>query len=271
MADEQVVEQPEVVTEEPVVDTQATEEQRPHPLEPKGPRFEEVYGQMKDYRREVEQLRAEKAAWNVQQQRQQQPQAPQYIDPRVLQASIDQGRMTPMEAADILSKQNAQIAATQTTMQAVQYQTLAGKLQSAKVEVDEYISKNPALRDNSSQDFQRVAEEAFRLSDDMGLPVTDLRVQRAALRAAYGSLGKMQSQQQSREQSRSASIPPVDTRAGGGPVRGQAQSSDPFKDIDPQYVEFWKRRGYTQEQMIEEAKYIPKGRKVRQGAGIRER
>ena len=264
MADEPVA---EPVVTEPVVETPVeTPAETPHPLSPGGPRFEQIYAQMKDER--DGRLRAEAEAAALRQRMQPQQQSPQYIDPNALQAYVDQGRITPMQATDILSKQNAQIAATQTTMQAVQYQTLAGKLQSAKVEVDEYMSKIPALRDNTSQDFQRVAEEAYRLSDDMGLPVTDLRVQRAALRAAHGSLDRITLQQQSREQSRAASIPPVDTRAGGarGPM---APSTDPLKDVDPTYVEFWKKRGYTQAQMIEESKYIPKGRKVRQGTGAR--
>ena len=266
MADEPVA---EPVTPEPEPIASVEPEPTLHPLAEGGARFNEVYARMK-----AAEDRASRMEGMLQQQQTQQhapASGPQYIDPNALQAFVDQGRITPMQAADILSKQNAQIAATQTTMQAVQFQTLAGKLQSAKTEVDQYISKVPALRDTASQDFQRVAEEAYKLSDDMGLPVTDLRVQRAALRAAYGSLERMTSQQQSREQSRAASIPPVDTRPGGAPARGMAPSTDPLKDVDPTYVEFWKKRGYTQAQMIEEAKFIPKGRKVRQGAGIRER
>jgi exonuclease VII large subunit len=196
-----------------------------------------------------------------------QPTGPVYVAPEQLQALVDQGRITPMQAADILSKQNAQAAATQTTMQAVQLQGLATKLQAAKNEVDQYIAKVPSLRDNTSQDFQRVAEEAYRLSEDMNLPVTDFRVQRAALRAAYGSLEKIAATQQARQQSRDASLPHVETRTGGRPAQTAAgNGADPLKDVDPTYIQFWERRGYTREQMIDEAQYIPKGRKVRPAA-----
>jgi hypothetical protein len=148
----------------------------------------------------------------------------------------------------------------------VQYQGLAQKLQSAKTEVDQYLGKVPALRDSSSQDFQRVAEEAYRLADDMNLPVTDLRVQRAALRATYGSLDRLQTQQRTQQQSRDASLPHVESGNARGSVPAPRPGADPLKDIDPAYLSFWEKRGYTREQMLEEAKYIPKGRKVRPAA-----
>ena len=245
---------------EQVTETQATE--TPHPLQPGGARFEEVYARMRQA--EDRAARAEGMYQQSLQQQRPQPQGPVYVDPNQLQALVDQGRITPMQAADILSRQNAQAAATQTVTQAVQMQTLAGKLQVAKTEVDQYISKIPSLRDNTSQDFQRVSEEAYRLSDDMGLPVTDLRVQRAALRATYGTLDRIASTQQAREQSRTSSLPHVETRSGGRPI-GNPNGNDPLKDVDPTYIQFWERRGYTREQMIEEAQYIPKGRKVRFG------
>ena len=158
-----------------------------------------------------------------------------------------------------------------TTTQAVQLQALAQRLQSAKTEVDQYVTKMPTLRDTTSPDFQRVSEEAYRLSDDMNLPVTDLRVQRAALRAAFGSLERVTNSQHTRQQSRNDSIPHVETRAGGvgSSPRGTAPSNDPLKDVDPTYIAFWERKGYSREQMLDEAQYIPKGRKVRQGTGAR--
>jgi len=260
----------QVVETEQVTETTQETTEAPHPLQPGGARFEEVYSRMKQA--EERAARMEGMLQQAQQQQRPQQTGPVYVDPNQLQALVDQGRITPMQAADILSKQNAQAAATQTTLQAVQMQTLATKLQAAKTEVDQYISKVPSLRDNNSQEFQKVADEAYRLSEDMGLPVTDLRVQRAALRATYGSLERMTASSQRRQQSRTDSLPHVETRTGG--VRtpaAQTNGADPLKDVDPTYISFWERKGYSREQMIEEAQYIPKGRKVRQGTGARER
>src|SRR3990167_1988176 len=164
---EPVVPEPEPVTPEP-----EPEPEPAHPLPPGGARLEEVYARMKQA--EERAARIEGMYQQSMQQQRPQPPGPVYVDANQLQALVDQGRITPMQATDILSRQNAQAAATQTVTQAVQLQTLAGKLQVAKTEVDQYISKVPALRDTTSHAFQRVSEEVYRLSDDMGLPVTDL-------------------------------------------------------------------------------------------------
>ena len=257
MADEPVepvVDEPvePVVTPE-VVDE--TPQETPHPLQPGGARFEEVYARMK-----AAEERAARMEGMWQQSQKQQappPQQPVQVDPTQLQALVDQGRITPMQAADILSRQHAQTYATQITLQAVQTQQLAQKLQTAKSEVDAYIQKLPSLRDQSSPEFQKVADEAYRLSDDMGLPVTDLRVQRAALRATYGSIDRIQTQQRAREVSRDASLPHTESGVGGS--RGQApqtNGADPLKGIPQHYLDFWKSRGYSRERMVEESKYI---------------
>ena len=266
MADEPIVEPvvPEVVIPEAIAEPEPTPE--PHPLEPGGPRFAEVYGQMKDYRRETEMLRAEKAAWlqQQQQQRAQQSQSPVVYSPQQLQAAVDQGQITPMAAADILARQNAQYAATQTTIAAIQAQQLDAKLRSAGQEVTAYLDKAPALRDQSSADFGRVRDEAYRVSDDMGLPVTDLRVQRVALRAVYGPLERMAANTQAREQSRSSSLPHVESTMGSTPAV-ELKGGDPLKNVDPAYIQHWTRKGYTRAQMLEEAKYLPVGNYKRRG------
>ena len=258
MADEPVVEPvvepivPEPVAAEP-------ESQEPvHPLAPGGARFEEVYARMRQAEERAN--RMEGALQQSQQQQRPTQQGPVYVDPAQLQALIDQGRITPMQAADVLSRQNAQHAATQTTIAAIQAQQLNAKIQSAFGEVNQYIDKVPSLRDSSSQDFQRVSQEAYRVAEDMSLPVTDGRVQRMALRAVYGPLERMATQAQARQQSRNDSLPHTETTAGGrGVTQPASRGADPLKDVDPTYIKFWEGRGYTKEQMIAESKYIPQG------------
>jgi exonuclease VII large subunit len=210
---------------------------------------------MKEERDARIRLEAENAA--MRQQRQPQPQQPVYVDPNQLQALVDQGRITPMQAADILSKQNAQVAAVQTTQQAVQMQALAQKLQAASTEVNQYIDKMPTLRDTTSAEFARVRDEAYRLSEDMGLPVQDLRVQRAALRATFGSLDRLASAQHVKQQSREASLPHVETRTGAAPQRPASGAADEaLKGVPQAYLDYWTKKGYTRAQMIEEAQYV---------------
>ena len=264
MADEPVVEpEPEVVPAEAVVpEPEPTPE--PHPLEPGGSRFNEVYARMKQaeeraarvegmYQQSLNQARAQQT----------QPQQPVTYTPQQLQQAVDQGLITPMAATDILSRQNAQAAAFTTTVQAAQVTALNAKLQQASTEVTQYLAKVPALRDQTSADFQKVSEEAYRLSDDMNLPVTDLRVQRAALRTVYGSLEHMSATTHARQQSRDASLPHVESNLGRAtPTTGI--KADPLKDVPKEYLDYWKRRGYTQAQMVEEAAYVTRTpRKVR--------
>lgn len=264
MADEPVVEPvvepivPEPVAAEP-------ESQEPvHPLAPGGARFEEVYARMKQA--EERAARMEGALQQAQTQQRPAQQTPTYFDSTQLQALVDQGRITPMQAADVLSRQNAQQAATQTTIAAIQAQQLNAKIVSAFGEVNQYIDKVPSLRDSSSQDFQRVSQEAYHVAEDMSLPVTDGRVQRVALRAVYGPLDKLAAANVARQQSRDASLPHTESSAGSGGGSQTGKTPDPLKDVDPAYIKFWQGRGYTREQMVEESKYIPKGRKVRPGA-----
>ena len=277
MAEEtEQTEQKEVVateTQTTEIEQQTTE--TPHPLSPGGARFEEVYAKWKMAEDRASRAEGEAQAYRQQQQRPQQ----QQVDPaqmRVfLQQQIDQGRITPVDAMDIISRHNAQQAATQTTIVATQAQQLNAKIQSAFTEVNQYLDKLPSLRDNSSQDFQRVSAEAYRVAEDMNLPVTDGRVQRVALRAVYGPLDRLAAASTARAQSRDASLPHTETNVSRGATQGATQTTatkgdpDPLKDIDPTYIAHWERKGYTRERMIEEAAYIPKGRKVRTGSGAR--
>ena len=254
MADEPVPVEPEITATEPEPVEPAPAD--PHPLQPGGARFEEVYARMKQA--EERAARMEGALQQAtQQQRPQQQSA--YVTPDQLQALIDRGQITPMQATDFLSKQNAQLAATQTTTAAIQMTQLNAKVQAAATEVNAFIDKVPTLRNTSSPEFQKVADAAYALSDDMNLPVQDFRVQRAALRQVYGSLDRVAGGDRARQQTRDASLPHVESGVSGGrTVTKPAGGDEALKGISQHYIDFWTKRGYTKQQMIEEAKYVTK-------------
>ena len=247
-----------------IVNPPEPEVSNPHPLEPGGPRFEEVYGQMKEYRREAEQLRAERAAWQAAQTQQQRPQPQQQFTPEqvadYLQQQVDRGQITPMAATNALSQFNAQRVATATAVQVEQQRAFNAKLQEAANEVNQYIAKVPALRDTSSDDFKRVSEAAYRVSGRLGLPVTDYRVQQTALESVYGGLDRIAKAGQTRQQSREDSLPHTETQMGRGsaPAPQKQAGDDVLKGVSHEYIRFWEKRGYTRAQMIEEAKYVTK-------------
>lgn len=261
MADEPVVEETPVV--EPVAEA-IEPVAEPHPLEPGGKRFQEVYGDWRKEQAARERIEAENAALRAQLQPRQ-PQPQQFTPEQVaayLQQQVDQGQMTPMAAANYIAQMHAQRAATATALQVEQARTQAQKLQSAGTEVNAFIDRIPALKDVNSADFKKVSDAAYSASDDMGLPVSDLRVQRRALREVYGSLDKMAKAEGEREVSRRASLPHVETTTGSARVVVKGSDDAWKKDVPVEYIEHWKRRGYTEEQMKAEARYI-KPRRVR--------
>ena len=258
MADEPVVE--EVVVEPEVV------AETPHPLEEGGVRFNEVYARMKaaeDREREKDARLARLEG--IAQAHQAPPTGPAIYTPQQLQAAVDQGLITPMVAADVLSRQNARVEATATAMQVEHIRASAGKLQAAGAAVNQYLAHVPALKDVNSADFAKVRDAAYSASDDMNLPVTDLRVQRRALREVYGTLDKMAKNDGERESSRRASLPHTETSAGGTrqPAAAATGADAWKKDVPADYLTYWKQRGYSEQQMKDEAKYVTKApRKV---------
>ena len=258
MADEEVpvVEDSAPVVEAPVIEAPEVEI---HPLEPGGKRFQEVYGDWRKEQGARERAEAELAALRTQMQ----PRQPiQYTSEQIatyLQTQVDQGAITPMAAANALSQFNAQRAANATAIQVEQARTVATKMQAAGSEVNAFIDRVPALKDTSSADFKRVSDAAYSASDDMGLPVSDLRVQRRALREVYGSLDKLAKSEGERESSRRASLPHVETTPGGTRGAQPVKGDDAWKkDVPAEYLKFWEKRGYSEEQMKAEAKYVNK-------------
>lgn len=257
MADEPIIPEPEPVVEpvvaavEPVVPEPAPDPEPVHPLAPGGQRFEEVYARMKQA-----DDRAARAEGEVQALRQQlrPSQVPVVYTADQLQAAVDRGQITPMQAADLLSRQNSAAMAAQT----IQAQTFAAKTQSALTEVNQYMEKMPALANALSPEFQKVAKAAYEIADEVGLPVQDPRVQRRALRETFGTLDRIAAAAKAQDSSRAASLPHTEAGpgAGGTAPAPKPGGTNPLKDVPPAYLEFWKKRGYTQKQMEDEAKYI---------------
>ena len=80
----------------------------------------------------------------------------------------------------------------------------------------------------------------------------------------YGSVDKVAKGEGEREVSRRASLPHVETTTGSARVVAKGGDDAWKKDVPSEYLEHWKRRGYTEEQQKAEAKYVTRApRKVR--------
>ena len=226
-------------------------EPEPHPLEPGGKRFEAVYADMKEARRaadaamaEVTRLRAEQEA-----AKQQPRQAPQFYTREQLEAAVAAGQISAVQAADQLAWQRQQ----ETQKNIERQQAEFTKRQAATAEVNTYIQKIPALADTASPEFQRVTRAAWDVAEDMGLPVTDPRVQRRALRETFGAPDHLTAVRTTREFTRTNADTHTETAPGASTA---PPSKDPLKAVPAYIMEHWKRRGYSKEEMLAELPYV---------------
>ena len=237
---------------DPATETQETAHptETPHPLQPGGVRFEEVYGKWKAEERAAQMLREENDRLRTQPQAPQtQSQTPQFYTQDQLQKFVDEGKISLAQMSGQLALQAKELAKQE--MRAELAQT--SRVTSAQAEINEYISKLPKLNDTASPEFQKVTRVAWEIAGELGLDVKDARVQKRALREAFGPLDRITSAERTREYDRRHADTHTETGGGGGTRQTQA---DPLKNVEPARIEFWKSRGYTREQMIEEARFI---------------
>ena len=241
---------PEPVVVTPPDDTPPQPEpEKPHPLEPGGERWNEVYRERSEYKRDNETLRAENERLRTQPPVAK-PEAQKVWTGPELQALVDAGRIAPHQMAEQLA---IQVGAATEQRIAHQFEQRS-RADAARNDVNAYIAKVPALTNTASPEFQRVAAEAHRIAADIGLLVSDARVQRLALTAALGPIDKITSAQRARDFDRTH----ADTHAesGGGGGHRASTTTDPLKDVEPARIEHWKKLGYTKQMMIDESKYV---------------
>ena len=245
MADE-ITETPVPVVEDatpaPVVE-QATEPESPHPLDPGGQRFGEVYRDMQEARREAARLQGELD--KVRQPAR--PAEPQFYSPNDLQGLVDSGRITPAVMTAQIAWQERQIAKQEMRQEWTQHEQMKG----AGAEVTQYMAAIPKLGDAMSDERRRVDSMVREIAAEMNTTMDDPRAQRRALQIAFGTLDKVTKPKVTMTQAESY----VET-AGGGGVKKPATSGDPLKDVPAAYKTHWEKMGYTRDQMVEEAKYI---------------
>ena len=254
--DEQVEDPQDEQVTEPEGEQPAADEPEggdPHPLEPGGKRFSEVYRDMKDARREAQELRDRIARLEGSQQtRQLEPQQQtRHFTSAELQVLVDQGKIQPAQMADQLAWQRADALKRELRQEAQVEQ----RRSAAQSEIRDYVKEIPALTNQGSAEFQKVMLAAREIADELERPMDDPVVQRRALREALGSIEKIRRSKQVREQSRQNADTHVERPGGTREQRG-GSSSDPLRGVPQRYLDHWKRLSYSREAMIEEAKLI---------------
>ena len=232
-----------------------TDAARPHPLEPGGERYEQVWARMRQAERDAEEarMRADTAERKVAQ-----PPAPAvtFYTPDQLQTAVDQGRITATQASAQLALQAKEQAKTELRGE-LQYET---RRTEAAREVDQFIAKKPSLMDSGSDEFRRVAALARDVAADTGMAMTDPRVQRQALRQAYGSLDRLATDARTTAHTRTHADLHAETGRGGGAVPPSATPA-PLKNVPQWWIDYWRPRVADDKELAERAKYYRPTRK----------
>ncbi len=252
MADEEVITPTETPTETPPAEPETpaeVNEPEPHPLDPGGKRFAEVYGEMKEARRDAQDARERLARIEGQLAAKPQPKPAQIYTSAQLQAAVDTGKITPAQMSDQLAWQRAREAEINIERRLEDKQRNSAALN----EINQYVDKIPALMQSNSPEFRKVAAIANEIASEMGRNVDDPLVQKRALREAMGSLEQISKVRSIVGASRNADTG-TETRSGGG--QSTTTTSDPLKDVPQMYKDHWNKLGYTKEQMLSEAKFI---------------
>lgn len=240
----------ETIAEPEVEERVEVEDDKVHPLEPGGERFSAVYKDMKDSQREAAALREENARLKAERAKAPTPAAEKFYTHQELQKMADAGQITPAQASAQLAWQERQLAKREIRTELQQER----RNETALGEVQQYMRALPKLRDVTSTEYVKVRTAAEEIAAEMDLDITDPRVQRRALRESFGTLDKVTATAKTREFARQNADTHAETGRGGGSE--DTQKKDPLKGVPSHYLEHWKRRGYSREQMIEEAKWI---------------
>lgn len=173
----------------------------------------------------------------VQERQAQTPQTTQqYYTHEQLQSAVDSGRITPAAMAQQLAWQQKE-AGKQELRQEFKQESVRD---AAAKEVREYLDKLPVLSGDTPE-FHKVRTSAAEISDEMGLPVTDPRVQRRALREVFGTPDKLAKISAARDFDRANADRHTEMGGGGGrPV--ESKKDDPLKQVGETWLNYWKPR-----------------------------
>ena len=221
--DEPIVEPP--ITEEEPITAPVDDDGKPGGDDPQAVRARKEYQARKRAEEALavsreREIRAEERARVLQEQLKTKPR----VEPKKIwsiaevNAAVRDGRITDPADADRYIDEEILPA----RIDAVLAQREAAKTQKTPIEsaakyIDEYIDLHPALKDTTSNDFQRVALEYNRLVKEDGLP-GDFRTQKVALNMVLGTLDQRREKIRLADIAAKARTIPVDGGSGGAPA-----------------------------------------------------
>ena len=246
----------------PADETTAT----PHPLEPEGERFKEVWARAKkaEASEKVERearIRAEERAKVLEEMKTSAPttQQPEYGWDQ-LQKWIDAGQITMAQALEYREKRVAEKVTADAQAKTRQELTQQQRTVFMDGEIEKFLKAIPSIHDLSSPERQRAEQEFAYLMTVDGITQpsqldadTKKRYDLKALRAAFGDPAAITSAQASDRQTRTNRETFMETSTSGGPH--SSTWKDPLKNLTAHEREHYER-------MIKHGRYRdPNGKK----------
>ena len=237
----------------PPEETPALETPKPHPLQPGGVRFEEVYGRWKTAEGRAQELERQLEAERTARPQTPPPRAPSLQE---IQAAHERGEIDAVRAADLVADTRARESETRILAALAQRE----QTQTASTEIRAYVDRVPALGDTGSAEFRRVRDAAVEIAAEMRRPMSDPLVQRRALREVLGSVEKLTARRDASEFDRRTADAGVEMGGmGAGPTNRPGARQDPLtiiQKVDPNQWAFWEKYGVPMADRKLEAPYV---------------
>lgn len=184
-----------------------------------------------------------------------------YSDEQVSQA-IDQGVISPLQASSYLAKREAYLAQQESerirreeTAQTQRETTTREIEQKAATELAAYTKVYPTLHTGEHPRWSEI-QAAYTDLRSRGLPES-LTTQALAVRLVLGPVETAIQREETTRMARERQASDFHSEGGGGSTAEPRNGGDPLAKVPQRYKEFWKKMGYTRQQMEAEAKFIP--------------
>lgn len=251
MSDEVVGQDPEVVQPEvkeevsvhaeetspkPDESTQETGgEEKKHPLEPGGERFNQIYARGKEAERErdhyreesqrerEERIRLEERLKALEDRRQEQPR----LTWANYQSAIDAGQISQADAMARWTDQVKREAKEEAVREVDTHLRTTTRVATVTSEIDRYTKAIPGLNQHGSEDRVKVEQE-FNYLVQRGADPKSLATEVAALRAAHGSIERVE--QAAAAKRTTTREPFMETHS--STHKPQTKTTDPIKNLD---------------------------------------
>lgn len=245
--------EPEVEVEAPATEGDEPEDRR----KPSGDSPQAVRARKEYLARQKAEQRAEEAERRLA-QLQNERQAPgrtKILTPREVWDMAEEGKVKPFEAINYITQYHARATAAENQQEKDADERTQKILNAARDELQQYLDVEPEIATQEHKEFPKIKKEYDRLVNEFGYE-NSVRTELLATRHVLGPLEQL-------KQRKTVVRPPADEYVVDRPGRRggvKPKGADGLAKVPKHFIEQWNKEGMTKEQMLAEAKYIPKDR-----------